>query len=491
MVEQTQTARRAYPARRSPSGKPRTYLHSATLEEVWPETLRRRLLLIVVVALFIPGTINVAGTVLSPYRVVLLGLLPLLCWRWISGVAGRPLAADILVLLGTAWSILSLLVNHGTGILPRCAIVGGEIFGAYLIGRMLILNKDDFRTFFRYMTIMYVILLPFLLVEWITGFNALRKLFDIIFTIPARQHNLGRRLGFERAQGTFEHPILFGLIASLCVANVFYIHRHRFPEAYGRVAFAIFTVFMSMSSGPMLSVLVQMILTGWDRMLAAVKGRWVMFVYVAIFVFLLLRIASQFNLLDFVIEHLMFNSQSAGGRLIILEYGTKITLEHPVFGIGLNDWERPWWRAGKGSFDNFWLLMSVRYGIPTLAFLVAAWIVSFTRIALKPGLSEEEADYRRGYLIALIGLGVVLGTVYIWNATSVFVWLYVGAGAWFYASPSPSRGEESVLARRATQARAFEAAPPAPSAARATVPVPGVGDRTQPMSRSIDRESRR
>ena len=465
MVEQTETARIA-PARRSLSGIGRTSLQAGEAKDRWTQARRRQLLLILVVALFIPGIFKVGAT-LSPYRMVLLGLLPFLFWRWISGAAGRQTAVDVLVLLGTAWTMLALVVNHGPSVLPRCAVLGGELFGAYLIGRVLIVDKDDFKAFFRYMTIMFVIVFPFAFIEWITEFNVLRAIFDLVMTIPPRQHNLGRRLGFGRVQGTFEHPILFGLVASLCVANVFYIYRHRFPEAYVRLAFAIFTAFMSMSSGPMLSVLMQMVLTVWDRMLAAVKGRWIVLGYLAILVFLLLRIAAQFNLLDFVIEHLMFNSNTADGRLVILEYGTKITLEHPVFGIGLNDWERPWWRAGKSSFDNFWLLMSMRYGIPTLFFLAMAWVVSFLRISLHQGLTEEEADYRRGYLITLVGLGIVLGTVYIWNATSVFVWLYVGAGAWFYAQGRPDHGrDQAALARRAAQAQAFAAAAP-PSRRRA------------------------
>ena len=47
-------------------------------------------------------------------------------------------------------------------------------------------------------------------------------------------------------------------------------------------------------------------------------------------------------------------------------------------------------------------------------------------------LTPREASYRTGYLITLAGLTITLGTVYIWSATSVFVCIYIGAGAWFY-----------------------------------------------------------
>ena len=76
-------------------------------------------------------------------------------------------------------------------------------------------------------------------------------------------------------------------------------------------------------------------------------------------------------------------------------------------------------------------------------------------------LSPEETDYRRGYLITLTGLTIVLGTVNIWNATSVFVMIYIGAGGWFYLQPREAETRDAeVRSRRAAQARAFGAARP-------------------------------
>ena len=133
---------------------------------------------------------------------------------------------------------------------------------------------------------------------------------------------------------------------------------------------------------------------------------------------------------------------------------------HPIFGIGLNDWTRPWWRAKESTFDNFWLLQAMRFGLPTLIFLALAWVVSFMRIATQRTLSPEEADYRRGYLMTMVGLGVILGTVFVWNATSVFVMIYVGAGGWFYLQPREADTRDvEIRSRRAAQARAFGVVP--------------------------------
>ena len=76
-------------------------------------------------------------------------------------------------------------------------------------------------------------------------------------------------------------------------------------------------------------------------------------------------------------------------------------------------------------------------------------------------LSPQESEYRKGYLFALAGVCLVLGTVFIWNASSVFVMMYIGAGAWFYMQPRVTEGsaEAATRARRAAQVRAFNAGP--------------------------------
>ena len=78
----------------------------------------------------------------------------------------------------------------------------------------------------------------------------------------------------------------------------------------------------------------------------------------------------------------------------------------------------------------------MRYGIPALAFMWIGIALHLVRIMVRRDLSEAAASYRKGYVIATLGLFFVLGTVHIWGAVSVFVMFYLGAGAWFYASDS-------------------------------------------------------
>jgi hypothetical protein len=457
MVKQLQPVRAsAYPAFPDPAARPGP---SPDL----PVATAPGLLLCIVAFLMIPGTFNLAGAVLSPYRLLLLGLFPFLVRRWIVDTGGRPAAVDLLILASSLWTVLALTVNHGLSALPRATILFVELFGGYLIGRTLIRNRIDHKNYFRFLTIVFLFLMPFLVLEAATLVNIPRKIADLVFSLAPRDTHLNPRFFLYRAQGPLEHPILLGLVASMGVANVAYIYRNSLREAAGRALFFVAIVFMSVSSGPLLSVAIQLCLTAWDRALAFLRFKWLLLVYLVLLGLLLLRIGVDIRIREFIVNYLSYSQGSAEGRLVVFDYGMMEVRQHPVFGIGLDDWTRPWWRAGKGSFDNFWLLQAMRFGVPAFGFLALAWAVGFARIAAQRTLTPEEADYRRGYLITMVGLALVLGTVYIWNATAIFVAIYLGAGGWFYLQPREVDARDAeVRSRRAAQSRALGVVPAPP-----------------------------
>lgn len=418
------------------------------------------LLLLVVSFVLIPGTFQVAGSVLSPYRVLLLGMFPFLVRRWIVDTGGRPATVDLLILASGLWLGLSLVANHGLGSTPRAVVMFVEMFGGYLVGRTLVRNRVDHKNYFRIMTLVFLVLLPFVVLEALTLINIPRKIAAIVLNVPPRTTWLGYRLGLHRAQGTLDHPILFGLVASLGVANAAYIWRDRLREAVLRTLLFIGIVFMTVSSGPLLAVVVQLCLMAWDRTLAFLRFRWLLLAYLVLLGLLAIRIGAEFEIRQFILDHLSMSDASAQSRFVNFDYGMMEVRRHPLFGIGLNDWTRPWWRANEPTFDNFWLGFAMRYGLPTFGFLVLAWVLNFARIAMQKTLSPEEMNYRRGYLIALTGLVTVLGTVNMWSATFVFVMIYIGAGGWFYLQPGEvDTRDAAIRSRRAAQARAFGAEP--------------------------------
>ena len=72
--------------------------------------------------------------------------------------------------------------------------------------------------------------------------------------------------------------------------------------------------------------------------------------------------------------------------------------------------------------------------------------------------------------MALAGLFLVLGTVHIWGAVSVFIMFYLGAGAWIYSAeapgPSRQRGGRGAALRPPTRRPGDTAVPAGPRRGR-------------------------
>jgi O-antigen ligase len=176
-----------------------------------------------------------------------------------------------------------------------------------------------------------------------------------------------------------------------------------------------------------------------------------------------------------------FSSHTGWYRLNIWEYGTQSVLNNPVFGIGLNDWERPAWMGGS-SVDNFWLLIAMRHGLPSILLLGAAVALSVLYILRTPIADVLTARMRTGYLVTMVGLFLALATVHVWEQVAVLVFFYIGMGAWLFSDAArrarPGSGGEADKAdkrdlrysRYPTRIRAQSAHPAAHPYAR---PRPG------------------
>lgn len=443
------------------------------------------ILIVFFASLMIPGMFTVAGVTLTPPRLLLLiGIVPL-GYCWLRGDAGRVTGVDILFFMSCLWIWIALTVNHGLSFVPRAAIFFIELFGGYLLGRMLIRNAEDYRMFFRYFFYTLVFLLPFVIIEALTRTNILRQIFDTVLSIPPRQENLRRRLGLIRAQGPFDHPILLGIYCSIGVANFFFVFGERIGRRVLGAVFALFMVLTSISSGPVIAAGLQIAMIGWDTILGFLKARWVVLTVLVLVLVAVMRVAAEFDFLGLIIQNLTFDPQTGEGRLVIIEYGLASVMRDPVFGIGASDWVRPYWK--HATLDNFWLLMAMRYGIPCVFLLVLAIGFHCLRMFRAPGLDAQAQRFRSGYLIALAGLVVVLGTVYVWGGPFIFIMAYLGAGAWIY-TPGTTPEPTPAMARRARIQAGAEAAL-APPADEPPAAPPAAGGRVRPY-RSSSAEDR-
>lgn len=399
-----------------------------------------RMLAVFLVALILPFSFNIASLQLNAYNSVLIVCIIPAFFYFIRLPGVRIVGLDVFMALHVLW--LGVAIYHAYGSARIVFIINQSLvlFGAYFMGRVLVRSAEDHERLFRYMLRILLVLFPFAFIEFAAHFSLIDRLMG---RGGGGGGAGGMRLGFRRVATVFPHPILFGVFCSIFVANFFYVF---YRSTWGRLrtmGFAMVMTFMALSSGPLIAMLLQLMMIGWERLLRLFPPKWFLLMLFGSAVLAMLQLAYPGGLLAFVIDTFAYNEQTGYGRTEILEYGSASVLRNPLFGIGLSaDWGQPWWRPP--SVDNYWLVVSMRYGLPALAFMWIGFALHATQIAARRNLSEEAVSYRKGYLIALAGIFVALGTVHIWGAVSVFIMFYLGAGVWFYSTPAATPVSEPV-----------------------------------------------
>jgi O-antigen ligase len=190
------------------------------------------------------------------------------------------------------------------------------------------------------------------------------------------------------------------------------------------------TSIMSLSSGPLVALVVQGFLLCWNGLLGTISFRWKLLIALVALVSVAIELVANRSVLDIVVSYFLFDPISYWGRQMIWDYATASALNHPFFGVGLNEWERPTWLGSGSSIDNFWLLLAVKYGLPAAFLMPLAFFSIFLALASKKGLDARLAAYRTGFLITMTAFFTVAWTVHFWDAAYVVFLFLMGSGVW-------------------------------------------------------------
>jgi hypothetical protein len=400
----------------------------------------------VVVLLFVlsiipPSYFFVADLRLSMTRaLLLLAFVPLL-FRLLTGAAGRLRGHDLFLMLFMVWMVVTLLYHHGLERLPYAMISVVELLGGYLVGRVLVRNATDFALVFRYVFWVLVALFPFVLIELLTDRNILQELSRKVLPTFVKGGSSYGRLGMFRVMAGFEHPILYGLFCAAVFGPVMAVLGRGKTARSALLAFLGFMTFASLSSAPLLALAIQLGLMAWAWVMGS---RWWLLFGLVASAYVTVDLLSNRTPITILINYITFNPATAWTRVMTWQFGSAEMWRNPVFGIGLNDWERPYWLTG--SVDNFWLLMGMRHGVLGVLVLICALALHLWRVMHSEGLAGRDALYRRNFVIALIALYVALCTVHIWGDTSSFIMFLIGAGTWFLDAASAAPAEASPVA---------------------------------------------
>lgn len=385
------------------------------------------LLALFFVTMLLPINMELAGLRLYPVRIFLLILFVPLLFGLVTGRGGRLTSPDGFMIAYVLWMVLTLVFHHGMERFAFSGILAVETLGGYMLGRILIRNVADYRRFIGYFLLALLVILPLGIYELFTSRIFLSDLLSGFFSVTNK--NYAYRFGLSRVQVAFPHSILYGLFCSMALANVFYLYRDSITRLVPRMGLVLATTSMSLSSGPLLSMMLQLIMITWDRLMG---GRWKLFLTLVGSMYVFLELFTSRGAVVFLINRLTFSPESAWYRIHIWRHGSASVLNHPLMGIGLNDWVRPSWLSA--SVDNFWLLIAMRHGLPAILFLMAAIAIHIYFIVKSDTPSPAVKDVRTGYMITLSGILFTLATVFIWNEVAIFVMFYIGAGSFLYTS---------------------------------------------------------
>ena len=408
-------------------------------------TYRTRLALPVIIYVFsvvTPIVTNIGGLYLTMTRVVLLVMIVPLIAQLFSGRFGKILLVDYLFFFYISWMTVSMAVVNPDRVVANTGSAAVEFLGAYLVGRVFIRDRSDLIALIRLVGVIVLLTVPLALLETVTGQSIVLSLLNKLPGISSYANiNYPKRMGLERAQTIFVHPIHYGLFCSFSFALT-YVGLTRVINSGTRRIYGLgisLGVFLSLSSGALLALVLQIFLISWSVIFRKTSRRWLMLFGFFVLIYIVIDLLSSRPPIRVFMSYATFSAHNAYIRSIIFDWGMMNLMgsvaegipSAKLFGIGLNDWVRPIYLHSP-SMDNFWLLVAVRNGFPAFVALAGgyAWLL------WKVGRRDLDGDLvlldlRLAWMISFVGLTFTLATVHIWGSLYSFVFFMFGAGVWF------------------------------------------------------------
>lgn len=397
-------------------------------------------------AMMLPTAValNLGGLRLSAYRVALIVMFLPMLYQLISGQRGRMHLFDGLLFAHCAWALLALIKWGGVGQgIESGGIYIVECAGAYMMGRVYIRSYSDFAGVARAYVGLVLATLVFTIPEALSGIHILHDGISSMVGGP-RAAFIEPRMGIERTFGPFDHPILYGVFCASAFSLAYFVVADRQlmnPRGMAKVGGVVLAAFMSASGGPYVVLMMQGFVAAWERALGKTQGRWAALFSLFAIIYLGIDLLSNRTPFHVFVEYFTFSKESAYNRILIFEYGTAEVARHPLFGIGLGDWERPVWMSD--SMDNFWLVTAVRYGLPAFFLQVGLLLGLVWAAGQRKNLPVSWRRARHAWAFTLFGISVAAATVHLWNALFVLFFFLIGSGAWLLDA-APAKHKKSL-----------------------------------------------
>ena len=370
------------------------------------------------------------GLRLTMTRLLLLLLTPVLvakAARKLTSRRYRFVLSDLFVPLAGVWMIVApTAVNGFADALHHAGPDVLEFCVAYMATRILMSKHGHALAFADQLCQAVAVVAMLGLLDTLTGYYATHEFFSRMTGAKSPVGDFwgdAHRLGFLRASGPIEHPILFAL---MCVIAVLIASSVPVRNRLLVITTCSLGTLFSFSAGPIQCLLLGGCLKAYDRIFRAYSFRWF-----ALAVAGLSAISAAFLISNsptgFIVSHFTFSSDSGYYRIWTWDMVTDAVSHSPWLGLGVG--AEP--EDVGNSIDSLWLVLAMRSGVPGVA-LVALSIMGAASLRTSGPAIDLGPDERK--------LGTILGIilfltlfiafiVHLWGATWILAGLLAGVRA--------------------------------------------------------------
>ena len=406
-----------------------TYMASAEVAFLW---------VYLPVLLLLPDSFIWGWPPLNPHQYAILPIGLVLSWRAIKG-KWRGSWTDILVFGFLAWMLASDMHANGTTDIVNRLITPLTLAAfPYIVGK-LVIEQEGLRVAVakRFVFLLFIDAI-ICVYEFRFAVNPVRQLLAPFFSSVDQWHTQVR-YGFGRAAGPFGHAIFMGSIVAIAIILHRYVtyfgwweKRFRwFPNVQlnkplvmlcGLIAGSV----MTLSRGPWLAAIVG----GVVASIGIARNRWRALRFMVV---ILLAGAAlvYFGGKAYVADGKSYESKeevaSAEYRAELVHEYRHIAMVQSFWGWGSPNWPKV---PGMVSIDNWYLLVTLMYGVTGLVLFVAMLGAPIVQL-LWIGMLENDLDGDlRGMLFTLSGIiaaiAVAVGTVFLGGQLFPLLFLFLG-----------------------------------------------------------------
>jgi hypothetical protein len=349
-------------------------------------------------------------------------------------------AFDWFFIAHVAWTCTAYLIIYP---LSQAVEMAGsyalEFLVVYLAARIYFTNVQQMRRTVGFLFVMLVIAGLLAIPEAYTHTRFVHNIASNLTGISYRI-DYDVRLGIMRAASLFEHPILYGIFCASLFSLVWFTSTP--AQRAWKAPLIIGATYFSASSAPFMILALQIafIVIEWVSRDVKIRRDKVLAVFAASF-FTFVQLFVGRGLVG-IIALVALNPGTAYTRRAQWDYAIDDIMRNPWFGFIPGNYTRPFWLAA--SIDNWWLLMMMRAGIPSLLFIGLSALLLWIAIARRQTQDQDFILFRRGWGLMFLALVLGAATVTFFGKLQPLFAFYMGMGAALATFALPEQSDKKA-----------------------------------------------